>query len=318
MRIVILDGSAANPGDLSWTPIAQLGELVVHDFTQPEQTIPRLQGAQVALTNKTVRNEAVFAACPDLRYVGVLATGYNVVDLAAARVRGILVTNIPAYSTDSVAQFVFALLLELCSKVALHDQAVRDGEWARANQFCFWKAPLVELAGKTMGLVGYGNIGSAVARIALAFGMQVLACTPHPEKAASLSGVAFASLDEVLAQSDVVSLHCPLFDSTRRLIRAETIATMKDGAILINTSRGPVVDEADLAAALTSGKLSAAAVDVLCQDPPADGSPLIGLSNCIVTPHIAWAPREARLRLLDVAAANLRGWLAGEPQNVVS
>ena len=224
MRIVILDGSAANPGDLSWTPIAQLGELVVHDFTQPEQTIPRLQGAQVALTNKTVLNEAVFAACPDLRYVGVLATGYNVVDLAAARARGILVTNIPAYSTDSVAQFVFALLLELCSKVALHDQAVRDGEWARANQFCFWKAPLVELAGKTMGLVGYGNIGSAVARIALAFGMQVLACTPHPEKAASLSGVAFASLDEVLAQSDVVSLHCPLFDSTRRLIRAETIA----------------------------------------------------------------------------------------------
>ena len=227
-------------------------------------------------------------------------------------------TNIPAYSTDSVAQFVFALLLELCSKVALHDQAVRDGEWARANQFCFWKAPLVELAGKTMGLVGYGNIGSAVARIALAFGMQVLACTPHPEKAASPSGVAFASLNEVLAQSDVVSLHCPLFDSTRRLIRAETIATMKDGAILINTSRGPVVDEADLAAALTSGKLSAAAVDVLCQEPPADGSPLIGLSNCIVTPHIAWAPREARLRLLDVAAANLRGWLAGEPQNVVS
>lgn len=318
MRIVILDGSAANPGDLSWTPIAQLGELVVHDFTQPEQTIPRLQGAQVALTNKTVLNEAVFAACPDLRYVGVLATGYNVVDLAAARARGILVTNIPAYSTDSVAQFVFALLLELCSKVALHDQAVRDGEWARANQFCFWKAPLVELAGKTMGLVGYGNIGSAVARIALAFGMQVLACTPHPEKAASPSGVAFASLDEVLAQSDVVSLHCPLFDSTHRLIRAETIATMKDGAILINTSRGPVVDEADLAAALTSGKLSAAAVDVLCQEPPADGSPLIGLSNCIVTPHIAWAPREARLRLLDVAAANLRGWLAGEPQNVVS
>ena len=318
MRIVILDGSAANPGDLSWAPIAALGELIVHDSTAPEQTIPRLRGAQAALTNKTVLDEAVFAACPDLRYVGVLATGYNVVDLAAARARSIPVTNIPAYSTDSVAQFVFALLLEVCSKVALHDRAVRDGEWARASQFCFWKAPLIELAGKTMGLVGYGHIGSAVAKLALAFGMCVLAHTPHPEKAAPLPGVTFVSLDEVLSRSDVVSLHCPLFDSTRRLIRADTIAKMKDGAILINTSRGPVVDEADLAAALRSGKLSAAAVDVLCQEPPVDGSPLIGLSNCIVTPHIAWAPREARLRLLDIAAANLRGWMEGRAQNVVS
>ena len=318
MRIVILDGSAANPGDLSWTPIAQLGELVVHDFTQPEQTIPRLQGAQVALTNKTVLNEAVFAACPDLRYVGVLATGYNVVDLAAARVRGILVTNIPAYSTDSVAQFVFALLLELCSKVALHDQAVRDGEWARANQFCFWKAPLVELAGKTMGLVGYGNIGSAVARIALAFGMQVLACTPHPEKAASLSGVAFASLDEVLAQSDVVSLHCPLFDSTRRLIRAETIATMKDGAILINTSRGALVDEPALIAALQNGVIAGAGLDVQETEPPAADNPLYDMDNVILTPHMGWKGLETRQRLVALLAGNIRSYLEGRPIHVVS
>lgn len=318
MRIVILDGSAVNPGDLTWAPIAELGELTVYDATAPGQTIPRLQGAQVALTNKTVLDEAVFAACPDLRYVGVLATGYNVVDLAAARARGIPVTNIPAYSTDAVAQFVFALLLELCSKVALHHRAVRDGEWARAGQFCFWKAPLVELAGKTMGLVGYGHIGSAVARIALAFGMQVLAHTPHPDRAAPLPGVTFASLGEVLVRSDVVSLHCPLFPSTRHLIREDTIAQMKDGAILINTARGPVVDEAALAAALRSGKLAAAAVDVLEQEPPVDGSPLIGLDNCIVTPHIAWAPRETRLRLLDIAVGNLRAWLAGAPQNVVS
>ena len=318
MRIVILDGSAANPGDLSWTPIAQLGELVVHDFTQPEQTIPRLQGAQVALTNKTVLNEAVFAACPDLRYVGVLATGYNVVDLAAARVRGILVTNIPAYSTDSVAQFVFALLLELCSKVALHDQAVRDGEWARANQFCFWKAPLVELAGKTMGLVGYGNIGSAVARIALAFGMQVLACTPHPEKAASLSGVAFASLDEVLAQSDVVSLHCPLFPSTEGIINKDTIAKMKDGVKIINTSRGPLIVEEDLKEGLNSGKVSGAAVDVVSTEPIREDNPLLGAKNMIITPHIAWAPRESRQRLMDIAVDNLRQFVDGKPQNVVN
>ena len=251
MRIVILDGSAANPGDLSWTPIAQLGELVVHDFTQPEQTIPRLQGAQVALTNKT-------------------------------------------------------------------DQAVRDGEWARANQFCFWKAPLVELAGKTMGLVGYGNIGSAVARIALAFGMQVLACTPHPEKAASLSGVAFASLDEVLAQSDVVSLHCPLFPSTEGIINKDTIAKMKDGVKIINTSRGPLIVEEDLKEGLNSGKVSGAAVDVVSTEPIREDNPLLGAKNMIITPHIAWAPRESRQRLMDIAVDNLRQFVDGKPQNVVN
>lgn len=318
MKIVILDGSAANPGDLSWDGIGALGELTVYETTLQSETVSRLQGVQIALTNKTVLDKAVFNACPDLKYVGVLATGYNVVDLAAARAHGVTVTNIPAYSTDSVAQFVFALLLELCSKVALHDRAVRADRWANSSQFCFWDAPLVELAGKTMGLIGYGNTGSAVARIALAFGMKVVVNTPHPEKAAPLDGVSFAGLDTVLASADVLSLHCPLFDSTRDLIRAETLAKMKDGAILINTSRGPVVNEADLAAALKSGKLYGAAVDVLAQEPPVNGSPLIGLPNCIVTPHIAWAPREARMRLMNIAAENLRAWLAGTPQNVVS
>lgn len=318
MKIVILDGSAANPGDLSWDGIAALGDLTVYEVTRPEQTIERLRGAQAALTNKTVLDQAVFDACPDLNYVGVLATGYNVVDLDAARAHGVTVTNIPAYSTDSVAQFVFALLLELCHRVGHHNATVQAGKWSASPQFCYWDYPLIELKGKTMGLVGYGNTGSAVARIALAFGMKVIVNTPHPEKAAPLDGVTFAPLDEVLASADVVSLHCPLFDSTRNLIRAETIALMKNGAILINTSRGPVVNEADLAAALKSGKLSGAAVDVLTQEPPVDGSPLFGLDNCIITPHIAWAPREARLRLMDIAAANLKGWIDGTPQNVVS
>lgn len=318
MKIVILDGSAANPGDLSWDGIAALGELTVHEVTRREVTVERLRDAQAALTNKTVLDRAVLDACPELRYIGVLATGYNVVDLAAARDRGITVTNIPAYSTACVAQFVFALLLEVCHRVGYHNGTVHAGKWSAAPQFCYWDYPGIELAGKTMGLVGYGSIGSAVAKLALAFGMNVIVNTPHPEKAAPAEGVVFADLDTVLAVSDVVSLHCPLFPATRNLIRAETLAKMKDGAILINTSRGPVVNEADLAAALNSGKLYAAAVDVLSQEPPSDGSPLFGLDNCIVTPHIAWAPREARMRLMDAAAANLKAWLDGRPQNVVS
>lgn len=318
MKIVILDGSAANPGDLSWDGVAALGSLTVHEVTRPEQTIGRLKGAQAALTNKTILDKAVFDACPDLKYVGVLATGYNVVDLAAARAHGVTVTNIPAYSTGSVAQFVFALLLELCHRVGHHSETVHAGRWSAAPQFCYWDYPLMELAGKTMGLVGCGSIGSAVAKLALAFGMKVVVNTPHPEKADAPDGVIFADLDTVLSVSDVVSLHCPLFDSTRDLIRAETLAKMKDGAILINTSRGPVVHEADLAQALKSGKLYGAAVDVLTQEPPVDGSPLFGLDNCIITPHIAWAPREARMRLMDIAVSNLKGWMAGSPQNVVS
>lgn len=317
MKIVVLDGSAANPGDLSWDGIAALGDLTVYEVTQQLQTVERLKGAQAALTNKTVLDRAVFDACPDLKYVGVLATGYNVVDLAAARACGITVTNIPAYSTNSVAQFVFALLLELCHRVGHHSEAVHAGKWSAAPQFCFWDYPIIELAGKTMGLVGYGNTGSAVAKIALAFGMKVAVNTPHPEKAAPTDGVTFSDLDTVLAVSDVVSLHCPLNNSTRGLIRAETLSKMKDGAILINTSRGPVVNETDLAEALKSGKLYGAAVDVLTQEPPVNGSPLFGLDNCIITPHIAWAPKEARTRLLDIAAANLKGWMGGKPQNVV-
>ncbi len=318
MKIVVLDGYTENPGDLSWEGLEAIGSLTVYDRTPADKILERIGDAEAVYTNKTPISAETIAKCPSLKFIGVLATGYNVVDLAAARVRGILVTNIPAYSTDSVAQFVFALLLELCSKVALHDQAVRDGEWARANQFCFWKAPLVELAGKTMGLVGYGNIGSAVARIALAFGMQVLACTPHPEKAASLSGVAFASLDEVLAQSDVVSLHCPLFDSTRRLIRAETIATMKDGAILINTSRGALVDEPALIAALQNGVIAGAGLDVQETEPPAADNPLYDMDNVILTPHMGWKGLETRQRLVALLAGNIRSYLEGRPIHVVS
>lgn len=317
VRIVVLDGSAANPGDLSWDAFDGLGELTVYDLTDPDQVIERLQGAQVVLTNKTVLSREVFTACPTIRYAGVLSTGCNVIDLDAAKTRGITVTNIPAYSTQSVAQFTFALLLELCHRVGHHNTTVHAGKWSSAPQFCYWDYPLIELSGKTMGLMGYGNIGSAVARIALTFGMRVVAHTPHPEKARPADGVTFAGLDAVLAQADVLSLHCPLTESSRELIRAETLAKMKDGAILINTARGPLVNEDDLAEALKSGKLYGAALDVLTQEPPVEGSPLMGLDNCIITPHIAWAPRETRARLIALGAENIRAWLAGTPQNVV-
>lgn len=318
MKIVVLDGIAANPGDLSWDALARLGQLTVYDDTPRAQIAQRLQGAQAAISNRMVMDEAVFSACPDLRYLGLLATGYNLVDLDAARAHGVTVCNVPAYSTQSVAQTVFALLLELTSHTARYDSAVRQGRWGDAPSLCVGDAPIMELAGKTMGIVGYGNTGSAAARIALAFDMRVVVYTPHPDKAALGAGIVFADLDEVLTQADVLSLHCPLFDSTRRLIRRETIAKMKDGAILINTSRGPVVDEADLADALKSGKLRGAGLDVLCREPPEASCALAGLDNCVITPHVAWASREARARLLAETVENLRSFQAGRPRNVVS
>lgn len=318
VKIVVLDGLAANPGDLSWDGLAALGELTVYDDTPRPQIAQRLQGAQAAISNRMVMDGAVFAACPDLRYLGLLATGYNLVDLDAARAHGVTVCNVPAYSTESVAQTVFALLLELTNHAARYDGAVRAGRWVDAPALCVGDAPIMELSGKTMGLVGYGNTGSAVARLALAFGMRVVVNTPHPDRAVPVPGVTFQGLDEVLARADVLSLHCPLFDSTRRLICAETIAKMKDGAILINTSRGPVVDEDDLAAALRSGKLRGAGLDVLCREPPEGDCPLAGLPNCVITPHVAWASREARSRLLAETAENLRAFQEGRPRNVVS
>ena len=311
MKIVVLDGYTENPGDLSWGPLQELGELTVYDRTPPEAVLERIGDAEAIYTNKTVLSRELIQAMPCVRFIGVLATGYNVVDVQAARERGIVVCNIPTYGTDAVALYVFALLLELCHRVAHHAQAVQEGRWTACPDFCFWDYPLIELSGKTMGIVGYGRIGQRTAQIARAFGMQVLAYD------AFVQAEECVPLDELLERSDVVSLHCPLFPETRHIIRGETIARMKDGAILINTSRGPLVDEAALREALTSGKLYGAAVDVVSTEPVQPDNPLLGLENCLITPHIAWAPRESRQRLMDIAVENLRCFLRGAPQNVV-
>lgn len=312
MKIVVLDGYAANPGDLSWAPLEALGELTVYDRTPADQIAARIADAELVLTNKAVLSRELIAGAKKLKYIGVLATGYNVVDVAAAKELGVVVTNIPAYSTDSVAQLVFALLLEICHNVGHHSQAVHAGRWSANQDFCFWDTPLIELAGKTMGIVGYGRIGHKVAEIARCFGMNVIAWTRTPRDPECVS------LDELLSRSDVISLHCPLFPETKNLINRDTIAKMKDGVILINTSRGPVVNDADLRAALESGKVYAAGADVSTVEPiPAD-SPLLGAKNAILTPHIAWAPKEARTRLMRIAEDNLRAYLAGSPVNRVN
>jgi glycerate dehydrogenase len=289
-----------------------LGSLTVYEKTLPEDTLSRIGDAEAVFTNKTLLTKDIIEKAPNLAFIGVLATGYNVVDLQAAKERNIPICNVPAYSTPSVAQFVFALLLELCHHVAHHNNAVQEGRWTNSPHFCFWDTPLIELAGKTMGIVGFGRIGQATANIAQAFGMKVLAYSP------SRKGPDDLTLDEVLGNSDVVSLHCPLNDKTRHIICRESIAKMKDGAILINTARGPLINEGDLRVALISGKLYAAAMDVAAEEPIRADSPLLGLDNCMITPHIAWAPREARQRLMDISVANLRAFLDGKPQNVVN
>ena len=312
MKIVVLDGYAANPGDLSWAPLEALGELTVYDRTPADQIAARIADAELVLTNKAVLSRELIACAKKLKYIGVLATGYNVVDVAAAAELGVVVTNIPAYSTDSVAQLVFALLLEICHNVGHHSQAVHAGRWSANADFCFWDTPLIELAGKTMGIVGYGRIGHKVAEIARCFGMNVIAWTRTPRDPECVS------LDELLSRSDVISLHCPLFPETKNLINRDTIAKMKDGVILINTSRGPVVNDADLRAALESGKVYAAGADVSTVEPiPAD-SPLLGAKNMFLTPHIAWATFEARERLMDIAVKNVEAFLAGTPVNTVN
>ncbi len=315
MKLVVLDGYATNPGDLSWTPLSDLAECVVHDRTPAELTVSRATGAALLLTNKTVLGRQEIAALPELRYIGVLATGYNVVDLEAARAAGVVVTNIPAYSTASVAQTVFAFILEFTQQVALHAASVRAGDWTRSIDFAYWKTPLVELAGKTLGLVGLGSIGQAVARIGQAFGMRVVAATRTPRR---LEGIEELPLDEVFRQADFLSLHCPLTPETRHLVNAERLALMKPTAFLVNTSRGGVVDARALAASLAAGRLAGAGVDVLDREPPPADDPLLTAPNCWVTPHLAWATREARSRLLDTAVGNVRAFLAGQPRNVVS
>jgi len=308
-RIVVLDGHVLNPGDLSWAELEKLGECTVHTRTATVDVVARCHGAKVVLTNKTPLGAAVFAELPELRYVGVLATGYNVVDVSAARARGIAVANIPAYGTASVAQHVFALLLELTQQTGRHAQGVRDGAWSRSLDWCYWETSLVELAGRTLGIVGSGRIGQAVGRIGLAFGM-----TMHY---ARRSG-GRTELERVLRSSDVVSLHCPLTEDTRHLINATTLGWLKPTAFLINTSRGPLIDEPALAAALNAGRLAGAGLDVLAVEPPPPLHPLLSARNCLITPHLAWATQSARSRLLATAVGNVRAFLAGRPQNLVT
>ena len=317
MTIVILDGYALNPGDLSYDRLQQFGTLKVYDRTTPEQVIERAKDADALLINKVLLGEKEFSQLPHLKYVGVQATGYNVVDVEAARRYGITVTNIPAYSTDSVAQMVMAHLLGITQNVGYYAQQNRAGRWGANPDFCYWDTPLIELAGKQMGIIGLGRTGSAVARLAQAFGMRVAAYTSKSQGELP-EGVDKVSLDELFSTSDVVSLHCPLVPATQGLVNADRLAMMKPTAILINTARGPVVDEQALADALNRGVIYAAGIDVLCEEPPRGDSPLLKARNCFVTPHIAWATIEARTRLLDICEANLRAFCEGHPQNVVS
>jgi len=310
MKIVVLDGFASNPGDLSWEEFAALGELTVYDRTLPEQVVERIGAAEIVFLNKTPVTAETLERCPGLRMIGILATGYNIVDIAAAKTHGVTVCNVPGYSTAAVAQMTFALLLEMTQQVGLHSAAVHEGQWERSPDFCFWNAPLTELQGKTMGIIGYGAIGQAVAQVARAFGMKVLATARNPRPDT-------VSPEEVLASSDVISLHCPQTAENLHMINRETISRMKDGAILLNTARGGLVCEQDVADALNCGKLGWYGADVVSKEPIAADNPLLKAKNCFITPHIAWAPSETRRRLHAVALENLRAFLNGTPQNVV-
>lgn len=317
MKIVILDGYTENPGDLSWEGFEELGELTVYDRTPKEEVIERIGDADAVIVNKTPLDRGVFEACPQIKYVGVLATGYNVIDIKAARERGIPVCNIPTYGTTAVAQMTFALLLEICHHIAEHSDAVKKGEWSNNPDWCFWKYPLMELAGKKMGIIGFGRIGQAVGKLAKAFGMQVLAYDANQNESGKEIGE-YVALDDLLAQSDVISLHCPLFPETEGIINKKNISKMKDGVIIINTSRGPLIKEEDLADALRKKKVYAAACDVVSTEPILPDNPLLGCYNSIITPHIAWAPKESRQRLMDVAVSNLKAFADGKWTNVVN
>ena len=318
MKIVVLDGYTENPGDLSWSRLEELGELTVYDRTPAEQAAERIGDAQIVILNKVPITRQVLDACPNIGYIGVLATGYNVVDIEAAREKGIIVTNIPTYGTDAVGQFAIALLLEICHHIGHHDQAVKEGKWEHCPDWCFWDYPLIELAGKTMGIIGYGRIGQTTGRIAQALGMKVLAYDSYKNPQLESSSCRYVELDELLGQSDVIALHCPLFPSTEGIINRDTIARMKDGVIILNNSRGPLIVEKDLADALNSGKVYAAGLDVVSTEPIRGDNPLLKAKNCIITPHISWAPRESRQRLMDIAVNNLRAYLSGSPVNAVN
>lgn len=317
MKIVILDGYSANPGDLSWKPLEEIGELTVYDRTKPEEIIQRAKDAEIVLTNKVLIKRQEMEQLPHLRYIGVLATGYNVVGIEAARERGIAVTNVPAYSTESVAQMVFAHLLTVTNRTEHYAIQNRAGRWSSNPDFCYWDAPITELAGKTFGIVGLGNIGQRVAAIANAFGMNVVAYTSkQPEELPQY--IRKRTLDELLAESDVLSLHCPLTTDTQHLINSHALQMMKPSAILINTGRGPLVNDQDVADALKANRLRAFCADVLTEEPPKADNPLLECENAYITPHIAWASSEARVRLLDVAINNVKAFVEGKPQNIIN
>lgn len=317
MKIVVLDGHGINPGDLSWEFLSPFGQFQIYDNTYDmAQTISRLQGVQITLTNKVPINEEIMTACPDLKLICVLATGYNVIDCTAANEHGITVCNVPDYGTTAVAQFTFGLLLEICHQIGHHNNLVHQGVWTRCPTFCFWDTPQMELAGKTLGIIGFGRIGQTVGKIARAFGMQVLAHS-RTVRTDGNEIAQYVDMDTLLAQSDILTIHCPLTPQTEGLINKGTIARMKTGAIILNTSRGPILDEVAVAAALASGKLRAAAVDVVSREPISGDSPLLTAPNCIITPHMAWSPLESRQRILDCTARNIRSFLNGKPVNIV-
>ena len=318
MKIVVLDGHPLNPGDLSWDALRRLGECSLFDRTKPEDVVERCTGAEIVLANKTRLDRACIEKLPSLRYVGVLATGYNNIDVEAAARKGIVVTNVPSYATESVAQMVFGHVLNLMSGIGYHTDAVRNGKWSSSRDWSFWETNLVELAGLTLGIVGYGRIGRAVGRLGLAFGMRVIAYEPVRADEVPPEGVVFLDLDELFRQSDIVTLHCPLTESTRGLVNRDRLGLMKSSAILINTSRGGLVDEHALAEALTAKRIAGAGIDVLAVEPPSASNVLLHAPNCYITPHIAWATHAARKRLLDIAVSNLAAFLAGRPENVVS
>lgn len=317
MKIVVMDGKGVNPGDMSWKQIQQFGELIVYERTASEEIIDHVGDAEIVLTNKTVFDEDTIAKLKNVKYIGVLATGYNVVDLKAASKRGIVVTNIPAYSTDSVAQMTFAHILNVTNHVDHYARASRDGEWSRCPDFCYWDKPLVELAGKTIGIIGLGNIGMKVANIALDFGMNVIAYTSKEPKEIP-NGINKASIDNILSDSDIISLHCPLTKQTRELINKDSIAKMKRSVIVVNTGRGPLVNEEDVANAIHNGLIGAYCADVMCSEPPSADNPLFVEQNAYITPHVAWASKEARIRLMDIAEKNIHSFLSGKPINVVN
>ena len=318
MKIVVLDGYTLNPGDISWEGMEALGEVTVYDRTKPEEVVERIGDAEVVYTNKTPITRDTLDQCGNIRFIGVLATGYNIIDIEAAKEKGIPVSNIPTYGTAAVSQFAIALLLELCHHIGEHSDAVKNGEWTSNPDWCFWKYPLVELAGKTMGIVGFGRIGQDTGKIAQALGMKVLAFDAYKRPELESETCRYADLDTLLAESDVISLHCPLFPDTEGIINKDTIAMMKTGVMIINDSRGPLIVEEDLRDALNSGKVAGAALDVVSTEPIKMDNPLLSAKNVILTPHIAWAPKESRQRLMDIAVENLQCFVDGAPQNVVN